>query len=122
MPLDTATSCVADADSLYDELCPRLLSRLERVAASDTKYAERCRLENYAFIGEALRGLAATVPALQQHWQVGAASGTPQAAVPLSVIQTTVAVHKEPVFGWSNGRKLYALLTSNLVCFDSMRH
>jgi hypothetical protein len=56
---------------LYDELCPRLLSRLERVAASDAKYGERCRLENYAFLGEALRGLAAKLPALQQHWQVG---------------------------------------------------
>jgi hypothetical protein len=60
----------ADADALYDELCPRLLSRLERVATSDAKYAERCRLENYAFLGEALRGLAQKLPALQQHWQV----------------------------------------------------
>lgn len=55
---------------LYDELCPRLLARLERIAASDAKYVDRCRLENYAFLGEALRSLAAKVPALQQHWQV----------------------------------------------------
>jgi hypothetical protein len=40
------------------------------VATSDAKYAERCRLENYAFLGEALRGLAQKLPALQQHWQV----------------------------------------------------
>jgi hypothetical protein len=60
----------ADADALYDDLCPRLLSRLERIAASDAKYGERARLENYAFLGEALRSLAQKLPALQQHWQV----------------------------------------------------
>jgi hypothetical protein len=37
---------------------------------TDAKYAERCRLENYAFLGEALRGLAQKLPALQQRWQV----------------------------------------------------
>jgi hypothetical protein len=47
-----------------------LLSRLERLAASDPKYQERCRLENYAYMGEALRSLATSLPALQQHWQV----------------------------------------------------
>lgn len=60
----------AAADALYDELCPRLLSRLERLASSDAKYGERCRLENYGYLGEALRGLAQKLPALQQHWQV----------------------------------------------------
>eukprot|EP00879_Flechtneria_rotunda_P017444 GHRR01018282.1.p1 GENE.GHRR01018282.1~~GHRR01018282.1.p1 ORF type:complete len:957 (+),score=419.42 GHRR01018282.1:262-3132(+) len=59
-----------DADALYDELCPRLLSRLERLATTDPKYADRCRLENYSYVGEALRGLAAATPVLQQHWQV----------------------------------------------------
>jgi hypothetical protein len=70
VPLYAAAAVAVDADALYDELCPRLLSRLERVATSDAKYAERCRLENYAFLGEALRGLAQKLPALQQHWQV----------------------------------------------------
>uniref|UniRef100_A0A383WIL7 Exocyst complex component Sec3 C-terminal domain-containing protein n=1 Tax=Tetradesmus obliquus TaxID=3088 RepID=A0A383WIL7_TETOB len=70
---DAARSVRAAADALYDELCPRLLSRLERLASSDAKYGERCRLENYGYLGEALRGLAQKLPALQQHWQVAEA-------------------------------------------------
>ncbi|WIA41754.1 hypothetical protein OEZ86_009092 [Tetradesmus obliquus] len=70
---DAARSVRAAADALYDELCPRLLSRLERLASSDAKYGERCRLENHGYLGEALRGLAQKLPALQQHWQVAEA-------------------------------------------------
>lgn len=55
---------------LYHSLLPVVLSRVERLAATDTKYADRCRLENYCFMGEALKSLAARLPALQQHWQV----------------------------------------------------
>lgn len=67
------THCLspADADMLYHNLLPVVLSRVERLAASDAKYSERCRLENYCFIGEALKSLALRLPALQQHWQVG---------------------------------------------------
>jgi hypothetical protein len=64
-----------DADLLYGELCPRILARIERLASSDVKHADRCRLENYVFLDEALSGLAARVPALQQHWQVRVCRG-----------------------------------------------
>jgi len=60
-----------EADVLYDRLLPSILSRVERLASTDPKYAERCRLENYCFMGEALKSLAGRLPALQQHWQVG---------------------------------------------------
>jgi hypothetical protein len=56
---------------LYHTLLPVVLSRVERLASSDAKYSERCRLENYCFMGEALKSLAIRLPALQQHWQVG---------------------------------------------------
>jgi hypothetical protein len=56
---------------LYHNLLPVVLSRVERLAQTDAKYAERCRLENYCFMGEALKSLADRLPALQQHWQVG---------------------------------------------------
>jgi hypothetical protein len=55
---------------LYHNLLPVVLSRVERLASTDAKYSERCRLENYWFMGEALHSLALRLPALQQHWQV----------------------------------------------------
>lgn len=69
----TRQSAAAEADALYSQLCPALLSRLELLASSgEPKYTQRLRLENYVYLGEALQGLAARQPALQQHWQVRA--------------------------------------------------
>lgn len=52
------------ADAAYARLVAAMCAQLERTAAADAKHGERLRLENYAFLADALRPLAARVPVL----------------------------------------------------------
>ena len=52
------------ADAAYAQLVAAMCAQLERTAAADPKHGERLRLENYAFLADVLRPLAARVPVL----------------------------------------------------------
>lgn len=55
------------ADAAYAQLVAAMCAQLERIAGADPKHGERLRLENYAFLADALRPLAAAVPVLGRY-------------------------------------------------------
>jgi len=52
------------ADAMHARLAAAMTAQLERTAAADPKHGERLRLENYAFLADALRPLAGRAPVL----------------------------------------------------------
>jgi len=61
---EAMSSVRADVDQVYQRLVHTMFNRLERQAASDPKYTDRLRLENYTYFCKALQPLAGQAPVL----------------------------------------------------------